>query len=231
MLAGVNVPMDRGVESDAVIAVNYGQFSHSGLGFRIGAQWSPSVADIDNSFGIPVAFAYRTRTRSTKGRLQSGVAGAMDSIDYESANSGGRDIAMSMASGFLMSLFSDMEFFAGLTPGYVAGSSSTPSKSSWGDYRQHHATTWTEKGSAFSLSIDAGMCLNYSIWRRHKGIQQAFRLVLYILRRNRIPIRISSMTGNTACRDRRQQSSRQHQQPQIACHRIIGGKEFGCLFI
>ena len=29
VLAGVNVPMDRGVESDAVIAVNYGQFSHS----------------------------------------------------------------------------------------------------------------------------------------------------------------------------------------------------------
>ena len=164
---------------------------------------------------------------------------------------------MSMASGFLMSLFSDMEFFAGLTPGYVAGSSSTPSKSAWGDYWQHHATTWTEKGSAFSLSIDAGMCLNYSIWRfdiklmpaiplqphgqlhlpqidagrRHKGIQQAFRLVLYILRRNRIPLRINSMTGNTACRDRRQQSSRQHQQPQIAGQRIIGGKEFGCLFI
>ena len=178
VLAGVNVPMDRGVESDAVIAVNYGQFSHSGLGFRIGAQWSPSVADIDNSFGIPVAFAYRTRARSTKGRLQSGVAGTMDSIDYESANSGGRNIAMSMASGFLMSLFSDMEFFAGLTPGYVAGSSSTPSKSAWGDYWQHHATTWTEKGSAFSLSIDAGMCLNYSIWRFDIKLMPAFHYSL-----------------------------------------------------
>ena len=132
VLAGVNVPMDRGVESDAVIAVNYGQFSHSGLGFRIGAQWSPSVADIDNSFGIPVAFAYRTRTRSTKGRLQSGVA----------------------------------------------GSSSTPSKSAWGDYWQHHATTWTEKGSAFSLSIDAGMCLNYSIWRFDIKLIPAFHYSL-----------------------------------------------------
>lgn len=59
VLAGVNVPMHKGVESDAVVAVNYGQFNRNGLGFRIGAQWSPSVADIDNYLGIPVALAYR----------------------------------------------------------------------------------------------------------------------------------------------------------------------------
>ena len=74
-------------------------------------------------------------------------------------------MARSMAAGFLMSPFSDMEFFAGLTPGYVAVASDIPSKSAWGGSWQYQAVTWTEKGTAFSLSIDAGMCLDYSIWR------------------------------------------------------------------
>ena len=178
VLAGVNVPMHKGVESDAVVAVNYGQFNRNGLGFRIGAQWSPSVADIDNSLGIPVAFAYRTKARSLEGRLQSGVAGAMDAIDSESAHAEAGDIARNMAGGFLMSLFSDMEFFAGLTPGYVAGSSSIPSKSAWGDSWQYRAETWTERGTAFSLSLDAGICLNYSIWKFDIKLMPAFHYCL-----------------------------------------------------
>lgn len=68
----------------------------------------------------------------------------MDAIDNESAYAEAGDIARNMAGGFLMSLFSDMEFFAGLTPGYVAGSSSIPSKSAWGDSWQYRAETWTE---------------------------------------------------------------------------------------
>lgn len=74
VLAGVNVPMYKGIESDAVLAVNYGRFNHKGLGFRVGLQWSPSVADIDNSFGVPVAFSYRTGSRGFSERLQSGAA-------------------------------------------------------------------------------------------------------------------------------------------------------------
>ena len=73
VLAGVNVPMYKGIESDAVVAVNYGRFYHKGLGFRVGLQWSPSVADIDNSFGIPVAFSYRTGIRGLPERLRAGV--------------------------------------------------------------------------------------------------------------------------------------------------------------
>ena len=175
VLAGANVPIHKGVESGAVLAVNYGQFNRNGLGFRIGAQWSPSVADIDNSLGIPVAIAYRTKSRSFEGRLWSGVAGAVDAIDYESGYVESGDIARSMVSSFLMSLFSDVEFFAGLTPGYVAGASSIPAKSAWGDYR---AETWTEKGTDFSLSLDAGICLNYSIWKFDIKLMPAFHYCL-----------------------------------------------------
>lgn len=58
--AGVNVPIYKDLESDAVINVSYGQFFRNGLGFRAGLQWNPSVVNVSNAFGIPVAFAYRT---------------------------------------------------------------------------------------------------------------------------------------------------------------------------
>lgn len=77
-----------------------------------------------------------------------------------------------------MSLFSDMEFFAGLTPGYVAGSSNIPSMSAWGDSWQYRAETWTEKGTSFSLSLDAGLCLNYSMWRFDIKLIPAFHYCL-----------------------------------------------------
>ena len=58
--AGVNVPIYKDLESDAVINVSYGQFFRNDLGFRAGLQWNPSVVNVSNAFGIPVAFAYRT---------------------------------------------------------------------------------------------------------------------------------------------------------------------------
>lgn len=169
--AGVNVPMYKDIESDAVIAVNYGQFYHTGLGFRAGAQWSPSVANINNFFGVPVSFAYRTKARTFRKRLQSGAIGAM----YESAYGDAGDMARNLAGGFLLNLFSDMEFFIGVTPGYVSGVSSSHSKTTiWGNSWQYREETWSEKKNNFSISIDAGMCLNYNIWRFDIKVMPAF---------------------------------------------------------
>lgn len=171
--AGVNVPMYKGIESDATFGVNYGYFDKNGLGFRAGVQWTPSVANIDNSFGLPLAFVWRTASRNTKERLYSGAAGAADVLktgrgqdDYSTTKG--------VTGGFLMNLFSDMEFFAGVTPGYIAGTSSTVSKASWGDSWQYWEETWTEKKKDFTCSLDAGMCLNYSIWRFDIKLMPAF---------------------------------------------------------
>ena len=60
-----------------------------------------------------------------------------------------------------------------MTPGFIAGSSETPSKSSWRD-SQHWEDTWVEKKHAFSLTLDAGMALNYSIWRFDLKLTPAF---------------------------------------------------------
>lgn len=163
LLVGVNVPMYKGIESDAVVGMNYGQYHYNGLGFRTGIQWSPSVADVDSAFGIPVAFAYRTPSRSKEERFLSGAAGARDSMLSGAMNGDNGDITRGLVGGFLMNLFSDMEFFAGMTPGYITGHSSTPSKASYANSLSEES--WTEKKNALSLSLDAGMCINYSIWR------------------------------------------------------------------
>lgn len=159
---GVNVPVSQtvGIGSDMMLGVSYGQFHYNGLGFRAGFQYAASTASINDVFGVPVAFAYRTRSKSAQERFESGIIGAW--------NAGG------FLAGFLVNLFSDMEFFAGMTPGYIAGASERPGRSSWGTSRPYWEDTWVEKKNAFSLTLDAGMALNYSIWRFDLKLTPAF---------------------------------------------------------
>ena len=153
---GVNVPMTRkfGTGSDITFGVGYGQFFYNGLGFRTGIQYSASIAGIDDAFGIPLAFAYRTHTRSAGERLRAGAAGAGDVLS-NGTYSGGSGTARGFLGGFLLNLFSDMEFFA--------GASGSPKRISWDSRYQEDIRV--EKDSSFSLTLDAGMSLNYSIWR------------------------------------------------------------------
>jgi hypothetical protein len=160
---GINVPVSQTVRigSDMMLGVSYGQFYYNGLGFRTGVQYAASMASINDVIGVPLAFAYRTRSRSADERFQAGAIGARDAMVYRHPY-GSSEKAASFLGGFLLNLFSEAEFFAGVTPGYIIGPSETPSKavgaSRWSD-------TWVEKKHAFSLSLDAGATLNYSIWR------------------------------------------------------------------
>jgi hypothetical protein len=164
---GVNVPIPQraGIGSDIMFGIGYGQFYYNGLGFRTGIQYSASVADIDDVFGVPIAFAYRTHSKSAGERFETGFAGARNAMSSKG-----------FLGGFLLNLFSDMEFFAGVTPGYIAGSSGSPFKTSWG--RQSWEETYVEKKYAFSLTLDAGMSLNYSIWRFDLKLTPAFHYIL-----------------------------------------------------
>ncbi len=163
-----------GVGGDITFGVGYGQFFRSGLGFRTGLQYSASVADINDAFGVPVAFAYRTRSRSAGERLQAGAAGAGSSLSGGGPYRRSGDVARGALGGFLLSLFSDVEFFAGVTPGYVAGASGAPYWSNGGGASYSRDDFWVEKKRAFSLTLDAGTCLNYSIWRFDLKLTPAF---------------------------------------------------------
>ena len=123
-------------------------------------------------FGVPVAFAYRTKSKSAQERFETGAIGARDAMVYRHPYGSGN--ARGFLGGFLVNLFSDMEFFAGMTPGYIAGASERPGRTSWGTAMPYWEDTWVEKKNAFSLTLDAGMTLNYSIWRFDLKLTPAF---------------------------------------------------------
>lgn len=163
--------MYKEIESDMIIGLSYGHFYNNGLGFRTGIQWSPSVANVNSVFGFPIAFSYRTRTRGLKERVYSGAMGAAYSLDQFGGYMDGNDLARSVTGGFFANLFSDMEFFVGVTPGYICGTSSNVSRVIYGNVSQER---WVEKKTPLCLLFDAGFCVNYGIKRFDLKFMPAF---------------------------------------------------------
>ena len=83
------------------------------------------------------------------------------------------------AKEYCLNLFRDMEFSAGVTPGYVFGKPAPASRATWGDSWQYWEDSWTEKQRDFSLSLDAGVCLNYSLWRFDLKVMPAIHYYLF----------------------------------------------------
>lgn len=166
---GMNVPMNDKVGTDFILGIQYGHSFYNGLGFQAGIQYSPSIAKIDNVFGIPLAFTYKTRSRSSAERFLSGVNNAVESVTqnwYRDDNHLGDGIF-----GFLAGLYDRVEFYAGITPGYLSGDNSKLSVSS---DRVNETRRWAEKAIAFSLSLDAGINLNFKIWRFDLKLMPSF---------------------------------------------------------
>ena len=150
---GVNVPMYKSMESDVVIGLHYGHYYPNGVGFRTGFQYIPTVVEIDNSFSVPLAITYRTGSRSRAAKLTSAAYGVARTQMYD---------------------FDRLEFYAGLTPGYVAGKSREAYPSYHSSGLGYWEKTWTEKPSAFSLSADAGIDISFRIWRFDLKLMPAF---------------------------------------------------------
>ncbi|MBR1406606.1 MAG: hypothetical protein IJ578_06725 [Bacteroidales bacterium] len=166
LTAGVNAPLYKEAESGVLFQLNYGRFTRSGFGFRLGVQWTPDVADVDNVFGVPVALAYRTKARSGAERLVSGAVGAIGAVGYDAIDGDrNEDMLRDAVGGFLLNLFRDMEFSVGATPGRIHGESNSVTRASWGEDMQYWEESWTEKKQDTFLSLDAGLSLNYSLWR------------------------------------------------------------------
>lgn len=162
---GAYVPMYKGQEAEATYGLTYAHHNTSGLGFRTGLQFMSRVAEVDYAFGVPLAFSYRTPARSTKGRVRSGAIAAGETFGYE-AIMGYRDPLRGALAAFVANLFSQAEFFAGATPGLIFGESSNVetaySRSGSSIIQQD---TWTERKGDFLMTLDAGACANYRIWR------------------------------------------------------------------
>lgn len=171
LTAGVSVPMYKDVDGDVLMGLSYSRYGASGLGWRAGIQYGLQVAEVDHILGFPVAFGYRTPSRSGTDRLFSGAIGAASSATSDVFS--GRVISGSnVLHSFLLGLFSDMEYFAGVTPIWIAGPSSTASKAYYES--QVVESSWTQKRRPMSLTLDAGMCINYSIWRFDLKVMPVF---------------------------------------------------------
>lgn len=174
---GLYAPMHEGIGSDATVGLTCGHFYHNGLGFRTGLRYTPSVAHVDHSFGIPIAIAYRSVYASGHDRLRSGVTAAASTAVWRSVYSYDGSLPFrDMLVSFISGLISSAELSAGITPGYVAGASSPIGTSylSGGDY----TNSWTERRGRLSMSLDVGASLNYSIWRFDIRLMPGFHYML-----------------------------------------------------
>ena len=151
--AGTFFPMNNKVDGDVIVSFHYGHYYSSGIGYRAGLQYSPSVAEIDNFIGIPVAFTYRTKSRSAMMNLDSVAYGTMHNILRNDEG----DVLSSVVEGVFLSLIDRFEFHAGLTPGYIAGKSTNIK-------HRYERDTWIEKKHGLSLTADAGFNINWRIW-------------------------------------------------------------------
>ena len=151
--AGVMVPTDRDFSGDVTFGLTYERFYINGLGIRTGLQYTPYTAKLDHTFGVPLALAYRW---SKKGNWAERASG-------------------STLSSILLSLNKGTEFYAGITPGYVAAKKSGLHVSTDEHFKTERNT---ENGSPLFLSLDAGMAYSYPIGRVSLNLNPAVHYVL-----------------------------------------------------
>lgn len=138
--------------------LSYGYFSRNGIGFRVGATYTPDMYEIGQAAGMPVAFAWRT--------FNIDKSYSTDTIDYDDYNpdymlhQDYSDYAKEqIATGFarlLTHIANSIEFDAGVTPGCIFGS----------------------KANSFYMTADLGLKTSWRIWRFNLSLNPAMHYML-----------------------------------------------------
>ena len=187
---GVSGPVGRSVGGDAseIFSLTYAHYGLNGIGYRFGAELMPNNLDFATSFGFPIAFSLRTRDRSFSESVITGVesaaAGAVRDGIY-----GYEPTAGSILGDFLLGLLNRTEFFAGLTPGYIAGPSASVIEESYSGPMTTLKTMTLE--NRFSITADAGFSMSFRIWRFNLGVVPSIH---YFLTKNYVCV---TSTGST----------------------------------
>ena len=74
LAVGLYDPLVQNQGSDFLLTLSYGHFSYNGLGYIAGIQYIPSVVNVNDVLGFPIAFAFRTSGRNASERLESAAA-------------------------------------------------------------------------------------------------------------------------------------------------------------
>lgn len=164
LTAGVRIPIERSrANSGEVISITYGKYNDKGFGVRGGVQWMFENMDINDYLGVPLSVSWssgrRTFRQTLEGGLENTVRVAYNNKYYYNQN----PTVDSVLGSFFTGLFNRIEFFAGLTPGYIFGPN---------DDSPRHGTYGGVKGESymyiknrFSLTADAGFGLTFQVWR------------------------------------------------------------------
>lgn len=181
---GVSGPVGRSLSGEAseIFSLTYAHYGINGIGYRFGAELMPNNLDFATSFGFPVAFSVRTRDRSFSESVITGVesaaAGAVRDGIY-----GYEPTAGSILGDFLLGLLNRAEFFAGLTPGYIAGPATSVIEESYSG-SMTTLKTMTLKNRV-SITADAGFSMSFRIWRFNLGVVPSIH---YFLTRNFVSV-------------------------------------------
>ena len=157
--AGIRTPIERSIASDeAVMTLTYGRFFDNGLGFRTGAQWMFKNYDIDEYLGVPLYLAWRSGKRTFKESVKQGVQNTAYGVYQNKYYYRSDPDAGTILGSFFLGLFNRIEFFAGVTPGYIFGNREEPHGNAMEEY-------YMNINNRFSLTADAGFGLSFRIWR------------------------------------------------------------------
>lgn len=167
--AGVRIPVEQSrANNGEVISLTYGRYNDKGFGVRGGVQWMFENMDINDYLGVPLSVCWSSGKRTFKESLENGVYNAAWGAFHDKLYYGTNPDAGSVLGGFFTGLFNRIEFFAGLTPGYIFGHSND--QSSVNDKNTHY----TYLNNRFSLTADAGLCLSIPIWRFQLSVIPSF---------------------------------------------------------
>ena len=164
--AGVRMPIELSSASDeTVMTLTYGRFFDNGLGFRTGAQWMFKNYEIDEYLGVPLYLAWRSGKRTFKESVRQGAENIAWGSYHNKYYYGTNPDAGTVFGQFLSGLLNRIEFFGGLTPGYIFGAKEEPhgtgSIGSTGVRTENYMTL----NNRFSLTADAGFAVSFRIWR------------------------------------------------------------------
>ena len=145
LMAGTYMLNSTNAVSGVLLELDMARFYASGFGMRTGFRYAPLYSNTCTSFGVPLEVAYRSGTSNMMAQLRSGLDVAARSLVYHVLRGGSpEDVLSSTFATLLSALFNQTEFFAGVTPGFVAGPYDT---------------------SGFALTLDFGAALNINIKR------------------------------------------------------------------
>lgn len=162
--AGVRIPIENTSATESeVMTLTYGRYFYNGMGFRTGVQWMFENMDINDYLGLPLSVSWSSGRRTFKQTLEDGLENTLRNAYHNKYYYNQNPTVDNVVGSFFTGLFNRIEFFAGLTPGYIFGPN---------DDSPRHGTYGGVKGESymyiknrFSLTADAGLGLSFRIWR------------------------------------------------------------------